>query len=185
VAIPRWMSVDTLQIRLSFFQQREQYTVVLIGNRVVNQDYQKVGPASRSANSAVCCKRSSRGPRKPIFEWDHWGTLRGQRVMAFQYHVRLDHSKYQLVVDDHDRIVAAYHGLVEVGSQSPRGVAGDHRSRKTSRPGFPVREARDVLDYDYTELSGRSFLLPLKSAGADEGNGFLAAPGRRISVFSF
>ena len=30
-------------------------------------------------------------------------------------------------------------------------------------PEFPIKEAKDVLDYDYTELSGQKFLLPLKA----------------------
>jgi len=29
--------------------------------------------------------------------------------------------------------------------------------------GFPVRTVEDVLDYDYTDLSGHTFLLPLKA----------------------
>ncbi len=40
---PRWQLEDTLQIRLSFFQKREQYKVVLMNNTLVSQDYDKVG----------------------------------------------------------------------------------------------------------------------------------------------
>jgi hypothetical protein len=97
-----------------------------------------------------------------FFEWDHWGTLRGQRVMAFQYHVRLDRSKYQLVVDDKLRITAAYHGLVEVDPKT-HVVLRITAEAENIPSEFPVKEARDVLDYDYTELSGQKFLLPLKA----------------------
>ena len=54
------------------------------------------------------------------FEWDHWGTLRGQRVMAFRLPRGARPLQYQLVVDDRDRIVAAYHGLVEVDNEYPQ-----------------------------------------------------------------
>ena len=129
---PRWMAIDTLQIRLSFFQQKEQYTVVLIGNKVVNQDYQKVGGSKSFGEFGSMLQEIFERSTEAHFEWDHWGTLRGQRVMAFQYHVRLDRSKYQLVVDDRDQ----HHGGISRtgggGSQNPRGFAGDHRSRKYS-----------------------------------------------------
>jgi hypothetical protein len=159
---PRWMSIDTLQIRLSFFQQKEQYTVVLIGNKVVNQDYQKVGGSKSFGEFGSLLQEIFELSTEAHFEWDHWGTLRGQRVMAFQYHVRLDRSKYQLVVDDSDRIVAAYHGLVEVDPKS-HVVLRVTTEAENIPPEFPVKEAKDVLDYDYTELSGQKFLLPLKA----------------------
>jgi hypothetical protein len=161
-ADPRWFALDTLQIRLSFFQQREQYTVVLIGNRMVNQDYQKVGGSKSFGEFGSMLQEIFALSTEAHFEWDHWGTLRGQRVMAFQYRVRLDRSKFELVVDDRDRIVAAYHGLVEVDPKT-HVVLRVTTEAENLPPEFPVREAKDVLDYDYTELSGHRFLLPLKA----------------------
>lgn len=159
---PRWMSVDTLQIRLSFFQQKEQYTVVLIGNRVVNQDYQKVGGSKSFGEFGSMMREIFEPATQAHFEWDHWGTLRGKRVMAFAYHVSLDHSKYQLVVDNNQHIVTAYHGLVEVDPKS-HAVMRITSEAENIPPEFPIREVKDVLDYDYTELSGHTFLLPLKA----------------------
>src|SRR5262249_40862599 len=40
---PRWQSLDTLQIRLSYFDQKEDYKLVMVNNTVTNQDYSKVG----------------------------------------------------------------------------------------------------------------------------------------------
>jgi hypothetical protein len=156
------MAIDTLQIRLSFFQQKEQYTVVLIGNKVVNQDYQKVGGSKSFGEFGSMLQEIFERSTETHFEWDHWGTLRGQRVMAFQYHVRLDRSKYQLVVDGRDSIRAAYHGLVEVDPKT-HVVLRVTTEAENIPPEFPIKEARDVLDYDYTELSGHTFLLPLKA----------------------
>jgi len=159
---PRWMSIDTLQIRLSFFEQKEQYTVVLIGSKVVNQDYQKVGGSKSFGEFGSMLQQIFERSTEAHFEWDHWGTLRGQRVMAFQYHVRLDRSKYQLVVDDRDSIRVAYHGLVEVHPKT-HVVLRVTTEAEDVPPEFPIKAAKDVLDYDYTELSGHTFLLPLKA----------------------
>ena len=76
--------------------------------------------------------------------------------------MRLDRSKYQIVVDDHDRIITAYHGLVEVDPKT-HVVYRVTSEAENIPPEFPVKEVKDVLDYDYTELSGQPFLLPLKA----------------------
>ena len=159
---PHWYAQDTLQIRLSFFEQKEQYTVVLIGNQVVNQDYRKVGGAKSFGEFGSMMQEIFDPPTEAHFEWDHWGTLRGQRVMAFNYHVRLDRSKYQLVVDDHLRVTTAYHGVVEVDPKT-HAVLRITAEAENIPPEFPVKETKDVLDYDYTQLSGKTFLLPLKA----------------------
>ena len=160
---PTWYAQDTLQIRLSFSQHTgEQYTVVLIGNQVVNQDYRKVGGAKSFGEFGSMLQQIFEPMTEAHFEWDHWGTLRGQRVMAFAYHVRLDRSKYQLVVDDHDRITTAYHGLVEVDPKT-HVVLRVTAEAENIPPGFPLKETKDVLDYDYTQISGQTFLLPLKA----------------------
>jgi hypothetical protein len=72
-------------------------------------------------------------------------------------------SQYRLVVEDAKlSIVTAYRGLVEVDP-------GTHVVMRVSTiaenipPDFPIRKADDVLDYDYQEISGHTFLLPLKS----------------------
>jgi hypothetical protein len=160
---PRWYAQDTLQIRLSFSQRDgEHYTVVLIGSQLVNQDYRKVGGAKSFGEFGSMMQQIFDPTTEAHFEWDHWGTLRGQRVMAFQYHVRLDKSKYQLVVDDNLRITTAYHGLVEVDPNS-HAVMRITAEAEGIPSEFPVQAVKDVLDYDYTELSGRRFLLPLKA----------------------
>lgn len=158
-----WYPQDTLQIRLSFSQSKgENYRVVLINSQLVDQDYSKVGGAKSFGEFGSMLQQIFEPYTEAFFEWDHWGTLRGQRVMAFQYHVRLDRSKYQLVVDDKLRITTAYRGLVEVDPKT-HVVLRITAEAENIPSEFPVKDARDVLDYDYTELSGQRFLLPLKA----------------------
>ena len=35
--------------------------------------------------------------------------------------------------------------------------------RRRSRPGFPVNAQSSILDYDYANISGQPFLLPLRA----------------------
>jgi len=160
---PRWQALDTLQIRLSFYEKREQYKVVLLNNAVVNQDYEKVGGSKSFGEFGSMMREIFEPSSETRFDWDHWGTLRGKRVMAFQYHVRLDRSKFQLVVEESKlRITTAYHGLIEVEPDT-HAVVRITAEAENIPSDFPIKETTDVLDYDYQELSGQTFLLPLKS----------------------
>jgi hypothetical protein len=97
------------------------------------------------------------------FEWDHWGTLRGKRIMAFAYHVSQSRSQYHLVVEDAKlSIITGYRGLVEVDPDT-HVVMRVTTIAENIPADFPIRKAEDVLDYDYQEISGHTFLLPLKS----------------------
>jgi len=160
---PSWQAQDVLQIRLSYFQQKEKYTVVLANNTIVNKDYEQMGGSKSFGEFGSMLREIFEPGTEARFEWDHWGTLRTKRVMAFSYHVSQSRSQYRLVVEDAKlSIVTAYRGLVEVDP-------GTHVVMRVSTiaenipPDFPIRKADDVLDYDYQEISGHTFLLPLKS----------------------
>ncbi|MGO9261485.1 MAG: hypothetical protein ACLQU1_35055 [Bryobacteraceae bacterium] len=160
---PSWQSLDTLQIRLSYFQQKEQYKVILVNNSLVNKDYSEVGGSKSFGDFGSMMREVFEPSSEARFEWDHWGTLRGKRVMAFAYRIAQDRSQYRITVDDGKlSVVTAYHGLVEVdpGTHVVMRVTSE---AENVPEGFPVRSVKDVLDYDYTDLSGHTFLLPLKA----------------------
>jgi len=184
---PYWQAIDTLQIRLSYFEQKEQYKVILANNTVVNKDYSEVGGSKSFGDFGSMMREIFEPYSQARFEWDHWGTLRGKRVMAFSYRIEQARSQYRITVEEAKlSIVTAYRGLVDAAPPRPPA-----RSRKLSivtayrgllevdpethvimritteaqdvPKSFPVRIVSNVLDYDYTDLSGRIFLLPLKA----------------------
>ena len=160
---PSWQAQDVLQIRLSYFQQKEKYTVVLANNTIVNKDYEQMGGSKSFGEFGSMLREIFEPGTEARFEWDHWGTLRGKRVMAFSYHVSQSRSQYRLVVEDAKlSIITAYRGLVEVDPDT-HVVMRVSTIAENIPPDFPIRKADDVLDYDYQEISGHTFLLPLKS----------------------
>jgi hypothetical protein len=160
---PSWQAQDVLQIRLSYFQQKEKYTVVLANNTIVNKDYEQMGGSKSFGEFGSMLREIFEPATEARFEWDHWGTLRGKRVMAFSYHVSQSRSQYRLVVEDAKlSIITAYRGLVEVDPDT-HVVMRVSTIAENIPPDFPIRKADDVLDYDYQEISGHTFLLPLKS----------------------
>jgi len=160
---PSWQAQDVLQIRLSYFEQKEKYTVVLANNAIVNKDYEQMGGSKSFGEFGSMLREIFEPGTEARFEWDHWGTLRGKPVMAFSYHVSQSRSQYRLVVEDAKlSIITAYRGLVEVDPDT-HAVMRVSTIAENIPADFPIRKADDVLDYDYQELSGHTFLLPMKS----------------------
>jgi len=160
---PSWQSLDTLQIRLSYFQQKEQYKVILVNNSLVNKDYEEMGGSKSFGDFGSMMREIFEPSSEAHFEWDHWGTLRGQRVMAFSYRIAQDRSQYRISVEQPPMsVVTAYSGLVEVDPKTHAIMRVTSEAQDVPES-FPVQHVKDVLDYDYTELSGHTFLLPLKA----------------------
>jgi hypothetical protein len=160
---PSWQAQDVLQIRLSYFEQKEKYTVVLANNAIVNKDYEQMGGSKSFGEFGSMLREIFEPGTEARFEWDHWGTLRKNPVMAFSYHVSRSRSQYRLVVEDAKlSIITAYRGLVEVDPKT-HVVMRVSTIAENIPADFPIRKAEDVLDYDYQDISGHTFLLPMKS----------------------
>ena len=160
---PSWQAQDVLQIRLSYFEQKEKYTVVLANNAIVNKDYEQMGGSKSFGEFGSMLREIFEPSTEARFEWDHWGTLDRKLVMAFAYHVSQSRSQYRLVVEDAKlSIITAYRGLVEVDPKT-HVVMRVSTIAENIPPDFPIRKAEDDLFYDYQDISGHTFLLPLKS----------------------
>jgi len=160
---PSWQLQDTLTIRLSFFEQKEDYKVIMQNDNIVSQDYNTLGGSTTRGDFGSMTKAIFERGTQAHFQWDHWGTLRSQLVMVFAYRVDQARSQWQIVTGAKRelQIVPAYHGLVYVVPQTNEIVRVTLEAENVP-PSFPVKMAQTILDYGYADLSGQPFLLPLK-----------------------
>jgi hypothetical protein len=169
---PSYQTMDTLTIRLSYYEQKEDYKLILINNAPTTQDYRTVGGATSTGEFGSLLRQIFEPGTEARFEWDHWGLLRGRRVMAFAYHVEQSRSQWEIEYEHKDHIIPAYSGLVEV-DQDTHVVMRVTLVAENIPPSFPVRRAETKLDYDYQDISGHEFLLPLKSETLMTSDGIL------------
>ena len=99
------------------------------------------------------------------------------------YRVLLANSQYHIgVKDDKLDILVGYHGLIEVDKET-------HKIMRVTTvaddipPSFPIRHVESMLDYDYVELSGKSFLLPLKGNVIATANDFLQKNENEFRIY--
>lgn len=159
---PSWQLQDTLTIRLSYFEQHEDYKLVLVNNTVTQEDYRKLGGATSTGEFGSMLKDIFDPQTQARFEWDHWATLRGRRTMAFAYHVAQPHSQWMLDYEHQTHIFPAYSGLVYVDKETHQVLRVTLVSENVPAD-FPIHQAESILDYDYEKISGQTFLLPLKA----------------------
>ena len=107
------------------------------------------------------------------FEWDGWARLRDQLVMAFRYSVEQANSQWGIEYEKKDHIVPAYSGRILIDKDT-HVVLRVTLNADNIPVTFPVKMATTILDYDYTDISGHQFLLPLKSETQMSADGVLS-----------
>jgi len=157
-----WQLQDTLTLRLSYFEQKEDYKLILVNDSITNEDYGKVGGATTTGEFGSMLKEVFDRGTAAHFEWDHWATLRGRRALAFSYQVGQAQSHWALEYEHELQIFPAYSGLVYVDRQSHE-VLRVTLVAEDIPASFPIRQAETILDYDYQILGDHPFLLPLKA----------------------
>ncbi len=160
---PTWYLQDTLTIKLSYFEQKEDYKLILVNNSMTNQDYKSLGGATTTGDFGSMMREIFEPSTQAHFEWDHWATLRGRRTMVFSYRVDQSRSQWHINYDRKMDIVPAYRGLVYVDRDTHM-VTRVTLEAIDVPAGFPIQRAETVLDYDYQDIAGHTFLLPLKAS---------------------
>jgi hypothetical protein len=158
-----WHLQDTVLTKLSYFEQKEDYKVVMVNNQAVNNlSYNELGGATSSGEFGSMLKAIFSPETQTRFEWDHWATLRGKRMHVFSYHVAQIHSDWAVVYEKSQKVVPAYRGMIYVDKDT-LAVMRVTLEAEDMPVSFPVQMATTVLDYDFVDISGREFVLPLKA----------------------
>jgi hypothetical protein len=153
---------DTVATRLSYFEQKEDYKVVSVNGALSNVKYDQLGGATSSGEFGTLLKEIFEPGTAATFHWERWAKLRGRIAHVYTYEVAQPRSKWHISWQRQLDIVPGYRGLIYVDREVP--VVLRVTLEAIGVPAsFPIQEARTMLDYDYTDISGREFLLPMRA----------------------
>jgi hypothetical protein len=155
-----WYAADVITERLSYYEQHENYKVVMVNSKPTEVDHEKLGGAISSGEWASMMREIFDPATGTRFEWERWATLRGRRTHVYNYFVSQDRSKYDIRVPDR-HVIVAYKGLAYVDKET-NAIAKITMQAVDVPSDFPVQEVQIGLDYDKTDISGHSFVLPIK-----------------------
>ncbi len=159
-----WNKLDTVTAKLSYFDHKEQKQVMFVNNKYVDMDYSKLGGGATSTGEFGSLMREIFEPAsEALFGWERWGTLRGRLHYVLNYRVLQSKSKWTIHHGTSGKeIVPAYHGLIFV-DKDYLSVSRIVMEAEDIPPDFPVQLAKTQLDYDFTDIGGQPYLLPLRS----------------------
>ncbi len=179
---PSWQLVDKLGVRLSYFQQKEDYKLVLLNDAPTNRSYDSAGGARTMGDFGTMMKEVFEPSTEARFEWDHWGKLRDRLTMVFSYRVMEARSKWHVVYDNRLEVVPAYQGFIHLDKETHE-IVRVTLAAQGLPPDFPVKSAETILDYAYTDLSGHPFLLPSKSESLLSDSQIMSKNDSQFSVY--
>ncbi len=158
-----WRLADTINTRLSYFEQKEDYKVVMVNGRsVTDTSLDKLGGAISQGDFGSMLREIFEPDSQARFDWDHWGKLRGRKMYVFSYDIDQPHSKYRIDWEHSQQIFPAYRGLVYI-DQDTNMIMRITQEAYDIPSSFPVHAVHETLDYDFQKIGDAEFLVPLKA----------------------
>ncbi len=154
--------MDTVAERLSYFEQKEDYKLISINGKWTDADRWKLGGATSSGEFGTMLKEIFEPATEAEFQWERWGKLRGRICHVYSFRVRQSKSKWHITWQRQLEIVPGYRGLIYIDRDVPM-VLRVTMEAVDIPPSFPIQEARTMLDYDFVDIAGNQYLLPLRS----------------------
>ena len=161
-----WRPTDIITARLSYFNQKEDYKLMSQNDRVITDaSYTSVGGATSTGDFGSTMERIFDPKSNTHIEWERWATLHKRRMHVFSYRVPLEYSDFSIhsAQDEKDpgvTVLAGYHGEIFVDRELSA-IMRITKEADSIPPSFPVQQASETLDYNFTKIGDNEFLLPL------------------------
>lgn len=157
-----WVAADTITAKLSYFQRKEEKKILFVNNQYKDIDWDKVGGATSTGEFGDMLREIFEKQSETSFQWERWGTLRKHRTHVIRYQVPQSRSRWAIVYEKAMSVTPGYTGLIYADAQT--GMILRVTLEALDLPAsFPIQVAKNMLDYDYTEIAGSTFLLPLRA----------------------
>lgn len=152
-------STDTLTLQLTYFQLRENYKLVARNNRPTKQTLDSVGGASSQGEFGSTLLLIFHPLSKAEFAFEEWSTIGDRRVAVYTYRVKRANSHFEMRVAQNS-VIAGYHGEIFIDNAT-------HLVLRIAETidipdGFPVQISHGTEDYDFTDVGGHQYLLPVR-----------------------
>lgn len=157
-----WLKYDEMKTRVSYVEGHENYELISINDRTTKKSLDQVDGATSTGEFGSILSQLFSPLSEARFTWARHSLLRGRPVYVFHFRVRQNRSRWRLHYQDVQEIIAGYGGLVYIDRETER-VLRIRMAAEEIPVSFPIREARTTLDYDFIDISGIKFLLPLKA----------------------
>lgn len=160
--LEQYILSDTIANRLSYFEQKEDYKLISVNGRMAETTYDRLGGATSTGEFGTMMREIFMPETEAEFWWERWARLRGKIVHVYGYRVRQSKSKWRVSWQRQLEVVPGYKGLIYIDKDVPM-VYRLTLEAENMPASFPIQEAKSMLDYDFSEIADKPFLLPLRA----------------------
>ncbi len=152
--------IDTLTLQLGFSQQKPTYRLIARNGRPTHQPIASLNGAFSSGEFGSALFLAFDPASGALFEPEPAQRIRRRRVAVYSFAVPAASSHYRLLYGTREAIVA-YHGRVYIEPDSGRVL---RLTMDIDPPlDFPIRKTSTILDYDWRDIGGTQYLLPVRA----------------------
>jgi hypothetical protein len=156
------MVSDVIEERLTFIDQKENYTVIAVnGQKVTGIDPMQFQGVISAGGFGTDLHNIFDPGSGTVFAWERPGALHGHRVYIYSFHVPAQHGAVLVDRNSSSQVLAPYAGRVLVDAAT----LGVLRIEYRIDPPFasPIRDSAISIEYQPIDIAGRSYVLPFRS----------------------
>ena len=152
---------DVIEERLTFFQEKEHYEVIAVDGKKMSVEHMDFPGAISIGEFGTALHDIFDEKSHTVFTWDRMEKVRGKRAYVFGFRVPRESGMTVIHKDSGQKIVAGYTGKIFIDGSSMEVL---RLSFELELPGdFPVRSSEKSIEYESTEIAGKSYMLPYRS----------------------
>ncbi len=161
-----WQLKDSLEIKLTYFEHHEKYDLLKLNGKPTVRSFDSVGGAISQGEFGSLLVSIFANDSATRFRWDHGTTLRGRAANVFQFRILAAQSSYRLAYrmgnGQMNSTITGQHGFVYIDAET-NAVMKVIADADSIPRNFPVHQAHTVLEFGFSDVGGKPFLLPLRA----------------------
>jgi hypothetical protein len=158
-----WRNKDVLAIRVGFERGAERYRLLTVNGKASKASLRSLGGAQTEGEFGSLLEQLFH-PHAASFSFNRFESLRGHAVAVYRFEVPLENSLFRLGVGTKrgvNETLSAYNGFVFIDRESNEVLRIEQIADPP--PLFPLLGARNVLDYEHSDVGGERYLLPVRA----------------------
>jgi hypothetical protein len=160
-----WRMLDTLTVKLSYFDQREDHTLVLVNGKPSEKSYTELGGAISAGEFAIMQQQIFDPASETEFIWKKWNKAAKRQAATYLYRVDVSHSRFMLYFLNSARLtqtIVGYHGTLELDRATGNVLSMTYITDAIPKT-CPISSSTTTVTYDFADVGGKQYLLPASS----------------------
>jgi hypothetical protein len=156
---------DTLTVKLTYFDQKEDHQLIQINNRPTTATYDSLGDAVGIGEFGGMLESIFAPTSHASFRWEKWKTEHNRRAAVYAFAVEARSSQYAMVsrqLTNQRTVFVAYHGEMEIDPDTNSVLRFSYVADGIPRS-VGLDSAVTTVEYDQVAVGGRDYWLPVNS----------------------